>query len=179
MKLENILVKYAKKTSGVVLGFNVTSEKLNTAIIDNKKVIKYDNVSYNKNKFFGDDKTKKRFRIKKITIKKMRRVFKRKKIDYIFCDYDFVKRDFRHFVRNSVYINNKKLYLYGTSTNIDLITKKYSRYNTKIDIAKEEDFFIISIDNSQAKTSFFKDKLYGFIDIFTKTIDVIGEFLIS
>ena len=125
--------------------------------------------------FFGGGKDK------KINIKKIRKIFKKKTLDNIICNYETIKPYFRRFVSNSIYINKGKLYIYGNLTNDDIekIQTRYSRYKSKITIQKEKDYAIIIIDNADIKTGFFKDKLYIFLDFFTDFIDILTTLLVG
>ena len=118
---------------------------------------------------------------KTISIKKIRKVFKKKRIDYIICNIEDVNKFLRTFIRDSVYINSKKLYIYGLKKDLDveLIEKRYGRYNTKIEITKYEKEVLITINNSEAKNNKLKDFFYNISDCIYSLINLIGDLLIS
>ena len=108
-------------------------------------------------------------------------MFKKKKIDFIICNFEDIGRFLRTFIKDSVYINKSKLYIYGYTKDIDLelLEKRYKRYNTKIEILEFENQILITIDNSNAKNNPFKDFGYYICDIGYSLINLIGDLLIS
>ena len=143
----NKLKTVIKKLNGNVLGIGL-SEDL-TALIEKNDNITECNLlnSYTKGKF------KKSLFNKTIKIKKIRKVFKKKKIDYIICNYDEISNYLNTFVKDSIYINKGKLYFY-CNIDVDLLKLKYGRYNVEINLIDKK---IIEIDTSSAKNNFFKD----------------------
>jgi len=168
-ELKNII----KSFEGNVLGFNL-SDTLIKELEKNNKIIDCNILSSNSNgtkrKFFDFSRS--------IKIKKLRKVFKKKKIDYILCEYTSISKYLNTFVKDSVYINKNKLYLFG-EVDVELINKRYSRYNTKIVINKFKNNYIVEIDNSDAKNNFFKDLGYRVIDFLTHLLEVIGDVLMG
>ena len=164
-KLKNII----KNLSGNVLGIGL-DEDFTNLIEKNDKIIECNLLnSYTKGKF------KKSFFKKTIRIKKIRKVFKKKRVDYIICNYDEIKDYLNTFVKDSIYINKGKLYFYG-DIDFELLKLKYSRYNTKINLIDKK---TIEIDNSLAKNSFLKDNYYRFIDFKNHLIEIIGDILMN
>ncbi len=163
------LKKIIKKLSGNVLGIGL-SEDLIKEIEDNDKIV-------NCNLLNPYIKGKKRFNLfnKTIKIKKIRKVFKKKKIDYIICNYDEINNYFGTFVKDSIYINKNKIYYFG-NIDISLLKHKYGRYNTNF-IVKNKN--LIEIDISDAKNNFFKDNYYRLIDFKDKLIEIIGDLLMN
>ena len=102
-KLKNII----KNLSGNVLGIGL-DEDFTNLIEKNDKIIECNLLnSYTKGKF------KKSFFKKTIRIKKIRKVFKKKRVDYIICNYDEIKDYLNTFVKDSIYFNKGKLHFYG------------------------------------------------------------------
>lgn len=165
----NKLKTIVKKLSGNVLGIGL-SEDLTTLIENNNNIIECNLLnSYVKGKF------KKSFFKKTIRIKKIRKVFKKKKIDYIVCNYDEISNYLNTFVKDSIYINKGKIYFYG-NIDIDLLKLKYGRYDVKINLVDKK---IIEIDTSLAKNNFFKDNYYRFIDFKNRLVEIIGDILMN
>ena len=163
------LKKIIKDLNGNVLGIGL-DEKLTNLIEKNDKIIECNLLnSYIKGKF------KRSFFKKTIKIKKLRKVFKKKKVNYIICNYDEIFKYLNTFVKDSIYINKNKLYFYG-NIDINLLKLKYGRYNTKINIIDKK---IIEIDNSLAKNNFFKDNYYRFIDFKNHLVEIIGDILMN
>ena len=118
------------------------------------------------------------FRRKTININKLRKKYKKKKIDYIICDYNIISPYMRKFVKNSVYINKNKLYFYG-NIDTELIKNMYGRYDTKINIKEYKKNYIVEIDNTNSKNNFIKDLYYSIKDTMTYLIEVIGDILMG
>ena len=163
------LKKIIKNLDGNVLGIGL-SEDLIKEIENNDKII-------NCNLLNPYIKGKKKFSLfnKTIKIKKIRKVFKKKKIDYIICNYDEINNHFNTFIKDSVYINKKKIYYFG-NVDIGLLKYRYSRYDTNIIIKNKN---LIEIDNSKAKNNFFKDNYYHLKDFKDKLIEFIGDILMN
>ena len=164
-KLKNII----KNLEGNVLGIGL-NENLISAIEKNNRIIECNLLnSCAKGKF------KKSFFNKTIKIKKIRKIFKKKKVDYIICNYDEINNYFNTFIKDSIYINKNKLYFYG-NIDVNLLKLKYGRYNTKINLIDKN---IIEIDNSLAKNNFLKDNYYRFIDFKNHLVEIIGDILMN
>lgn len=167
------LKKIIENLSGNVLGIGL-DEKLTNYISSNENILECNllesKVKGKKGSFFSRTKT--------IKIKKIRKVFKKKKVDYIICNYQDISKYLNTFVKDSVYINKNKLYFYG-DVDIEIIKKKYSRYNTIIEIKNYKDSHIITIDNTKAKNNYFKDLYYRIADFFSNLIIVIGDILMN
>lgn len=163
------LIKIVKNLDGKVLGIGL-DEKLTKEIEENDNILECNLLnSYvkGKNKFSLFNKT--------IRIKKIRRVFKKKKIDYIICNYEEINKYFNTFIKDSIYINNKKIYYFG-NVDIELLKYKYNRYDTNIVIKNKN---LIEIDTSRAKNNFFKDCYYRIKDFKDKLIETIGDILMN
>ena len=154
-----------KNMNGKVIAIG-TDEKINNCLMKNENI---DCVLLN-----SYSKGNKKGRAKTIRIKKIRRKFKKKKIDYIICNYNEISKYMNTFIKDSVYITKNKIYYYNVSKD-DINVKKYKRYNTKIvNIGK-----LIEIDMNFSKTNIFKDIYYAIIDNFTKVIEFIGDLLMG
>lgn len=118
---------------------------------------------------------------KNVSIKKLKRIFKKKRIDYIICNIEDINRFLRTFIRDSVYINKNKLYIYGYKNKMDveLLEKRYRRYNTNIEIIEYEKEILMIIDNSSSKNNIFKDFIYNISDLGYSLVNLIGDILIS
>ena len=163
------LIKVIKNLDGKVLGIGL-NETLTKEIEENDKIIECNLLnSYvkGKNKFSLFSKT--------INIKKIRRKFKKKNIDYIICNYDEICKYFNTFIKDSIYINNKTIYYFG-NIDLELLKYRYGRYKTNINIKNRS---LIEIDTSNAKNNFFKDFYYRIIDFKDRMIEIIGDILMN
>ena len=135
--------------------------------------------------FNGKKRTKKEVkggkRDKVISIKKIRKIFKKKRIDYIICNIEDVNKFFRSFIKDSIYINKNKLYIYGDKDNIDieLLEYRYKRYTSKIDITEYDKEVLLEIDNCNSHNNYLKDIVYNICDLFYDFVSAIGDILIG
>lgn len=185
------LKKIIKKFSGNVVAIGLDYE-LTEELEENMNIFDLDTINLTKKKGVVSSKTKdkiiehdekykiKRLKSKKINIKKLRRLYKKKKVDYLITNYEVIKKYMRYFIKDSVYINNNKLYLYGRSNKeIKAVLKKYKRYNVLIKPIEKKEYFIIEIDNTNSKNNKIKDIFYFIYDTFEVITDFIGDFLIN
>lgn len=165
----------AKVVSGNVLGIGV-DENISGILEQNERVLNCNLL----NSFSNTKNTKEenKQRLKKIRIKKLRKVFKKKKVDFIICNIDEIKKYIKSFVKDSIYINKEILYIYNLNDEEykKEIIKKYKRYNTKIE---EIDDSTLKIDNSNAKTNIIKDSFYIIIDTLISLFNMISDLLLN
>lgn len=168
----------AKCTSGNVLGIGV-DEKISEILEMNDLVINC-NLLNSYTKDIGKKGGKKQ-RLKKIRIKKIRKVFKKKRVDFIICNVDEIGKFLKTFIKDSVYINKDMLYLYNISNNDlkDELIKKYKRYNTVVEEISDNGKVILKIDNKNSKTNFFKDSFYFIVDSLVQFLNLISDLLLN
>ena len=115
-----------------------------------------------------------------INIKKLYKYFKKDSIDYIIGDIEEVNDYLKYFIRDSIYLNRSKLYLYGNKNiDIELLEKRYKRYKVNIEIKKFKDSYLLIIDTSNKKTNFIKNKLYFISDTLYNIVEFISNVLVS
>ena len=163
------LKKIIKGLSGTILGIGL-NEELVKEIENNDNILEC-------NLLNSYIKGKKKFSLfnKTIKIKKIRKIFKKKKIDYIICNYEEINKYFNTFIKDSIYIKNKKIYYFG-NIDIELLKSKYSRYDTNILVTNKN---LIEINCSNAKNNFFKDLYYRLKDFKDNIIEIIGDILMN
>jgi len=178
--MKNFFYNVIKKFKGNVL----------TIGVDDDYILKYMNNNSNINVFTIDKdkgnriikrKKRKMNSSKNINIKKLKKYFYKKSIDYIICDITEIKDYIKYFVPNSIYLNCNKLYIYGNNDIIDVetIIKKYKRYKTTIDVKLYKDDYIITIDNTKSKNKRLREKFYFIKDTFINLADFISTILVS
>lgn len=170
------IYEIAKYLTGNVLGIGV-DEKISDILEKNDKVINC-NLLNSKVKSKEQVKRKKQ---KKISIKKIRKIFKKKNVDFIICNINEIKKYLKTFIRDSVYINKNLLYIYNIEDNElkNELIKKYKRYNTEIEEIKEKNKTILKIDNTNSKTNKIKDIKYQIIDSLISLYNVISDLLLN
>ena len=173
-KINSYLKSYVKNIDGNLLGIGITEENILNLIEKNNKIVNCDLLNSNA----LNKKGKAGKKLKSIPIKKIRKVFGRRKFDYIIANADELKKYFKTFVRDSMYINKKTIYIY-VDENYDFshLETMYKRYNAKIEIEKCSDGFILIINTSNAKDHKIKNKFYYILDFFYEIFDNIGDFL--
>ena len=162
--------------TGSLLIIGVEDDKLLTLAQNNKKINYLDTmIKQKKSKGLGIGRNK------SVNIKKLHKKYKKKSIDYLLVDYFSIKKHLRYFIKDSIFINSKKLYLFGSIDDIDmeLILKRYNRYNVKITKEVIDEQFILTIDNTNSKNHFFKDKWYLIKDTLFIAVDTVGDLLAS
>ena len=168
----------SKVVSGNVLGIGV-DETISEILNQNERVTTcnlLNEIVRHSSKTEGKKK-----RLKRIRIKKLRKVFKKKKVDFIICNIEEIKKYMKTFVKDSIYINKNILYLYNIKDE-ELkkeIIKKYKRYNTSIEEIKDKEDLVLKIDNSNAKTNIIKDSFYIVVDTLTTIFNIISDLLVS
>jgi len=179
MTLIGELKNLCKDFSGNVLTIGLEFPTVEQVLEKNDKILKSFSMNFNGKK--RAKKYEKGKRGKLVSIKKIRKIFKKKKIDYIICNIEDIDRFLRTFIRDSVYINKNKLYIYGYKKNIDLVLleKRYGRYDTTIEVLEFENQLLITIDNTKSKNHKIKDFFYNISDSGYWLINLIGDILIS
>ncbi len=192
--MEKELIKIIKKLNGSVLALGLSTDLI-VKLQENMNILDLDTINLtHKKKGEINSRTKidekkleaydtkykiQRLKSKKINIKKLRKLYNKKKTDYIICNYEEIKKYMRYFIKDSVYINSKTLYLYGISNKeVNTIIKKYKRYDVLIKPTIKNDYFILEIDNTNSKNSI-KDILYFIGDTIESITDFIGDILIN
>ncbi len=179
MTLVNDLKKICKEVKGNVITIGLENKTVVSELDKNDKICNLYSMQFNGKK--RSKKTGRGSTGKTISIKKIRRVFKKKNIDYIICNIGDIEYFLRTFIRDSIYINKIKIYIYGTTDNVDieLLEKRYKRYKVEINILEYTHDFLMEIDTTNAYNHFFKDFFYNIVDIIVLIYNTIGDLLIS
>lgn len=165
---------------GNVLCIGVADDKILSCLKKNKLIGLYELNRNSTTKIFGRKKVKDNSG-KSIPIKKFRKVFKKKSLEYIIINLNSVFDYQKYMASNAVYLCKKKLYIYGTSEmiNASYVARKYKRYNTKIECLEDGSDYCVVVDLSKAKFSWFKEKFYLIVDTFINLGDMITYLLTS
>ena len=173
---ENI-IKEIKKMEGSLLGIGIDDASMLDAIEGNNRIdLCYilSNGGKSGNKKF---KLFRKGRTKKINIKKIREHFRKKSIDNLLCDYNVIKKFYRSFISNSVYINKGKLLIYGNIKELEKLKEKYERYSDDIIVEKTNKSFLLIVNNKNTKNYIIKDNYYKLLDVLSDGLDYLTEFL--
>ena len=173
--MEN-LIKYIKKMEGTTIGIGIENEKVKDAIQNNDKIntcyLLEETSSFNKKKMTIFEKQK------TVNIKKIKKVFKKKRIENLICNYKTIKPFLKTFVRDSVFINKGKLYIYTDKEDEELI-KKYHRYTQNIKVEKTKNSILIIINNRNTINKKTKDIKYWWQDTLNNIADIITSILVN
>lgn len=177
-KNKDKIVEIINKLSGTILGIGIVEDNYLDAINENDDITLCHLMNL---KNLQSKNSKALFKTKTINIKKIRKKFKKKKINYIICKIDDIKDYLRTFIKDSIFIAKEKIYFYGNKEIIDYekLISKYNRYNTKISTFQDKDYIIIEIDVTKAKNEFIKDIGYSFVDTAEYIADLIANALMS
>ena len=171
MKKNSVLKSEIKNMYGNVLGIGNLDESIVNKLDSNKKIMICNILSNNsyENDEEGNEK------LKKISISNLRK-FKKKRVNYLICDYSNIDKYLNTFIKDSIYITNNYIYF---CTNNKKIKKLYERYDITLKEVKCSDTNILIIDTSKAKNNYIKELIYKIIDFIEKIIDIITELLIN
>lgn len=171
MKLINYLSKTINELEGSLIGIGIEEEKLINKIDKNDKILVCNLLnSFNKS-------STEKGRIKKISIRKLRKKFKKRKNDYIICNINSVERFTTKFVYDSIYICKNEIIVYSKEKDyiFENIIRRYGRYSV-IDEITCEDGIAYKIKIIK-KTNKINEKFYTFIDGLITIVDIITELL--
>ncbi len=174
------LLKIIQDFNGNVFTLGIIDKELIHAIQKNTKIAHF--LMLNINQTVEYERSDNYKPTKRIKIKKIRKKNKKKNIDYTLCEISDCKNHFQTFINDTIYFNKNKIFYYGKTSeyDLDVLIKKYRRYNVTINLIKyPNDDFILEIDTTKAKTNKFKNLFYRFIDFFIMLFDYLTEFLIS
>ena len=173
--MEN-LIEYIKKMDGSTVGIGIDNEKIKNAIQNNDNIktcyLLEEGPSFSKKKFKIFEKSK------TVNIKKIKKVFKKKRIENLICNYKTIKPFLKTFVRDSVFINKGKLYIYMEEDYEEIISK-YKRYTNDIKIEKNKKQTLLIINNQNTVNKKTKDIKYWWKDTLNNIADVLTNILVN
>lgn len=165
-KLKNIIAKLEGRV--LIIGFDDVD--LTDCINNNTNIIDCDSLNLN-------NKAKENGKLgKTVNIKKLRKIYKKKKLDYIIVNMEAVEKYSKYFIKDSIYICKQKIYVFGA--NKDFI-KYYKRYDVEVASKKLKDSNLFEINAIKSKNNIILDNFYFIYDIVTELLDKIGDVLTS
>lgn len=172
MKIENKLCQDVKNMQGFLLGIGVDIPKILEEIEKNNAIRDCALLSTGTGEKGKDSSSE------IIHIKDFRKKWKRKKVDYIIACSKEILPYIKYFVKDSIYINKKRIYIFDKEKeNIEIYKKKYQRYIVEMEVQKCKDGYILMIENKDYKRHFIKDPFYLMVDTISDGIDQICEIL--
>lgn len=176
------LLEIIKKIEGNVIGIGL-DDKLLDGFNKNNRVNVYTIEKAKPSFGMGGGKNKKRKTNsgKTINIKKLYKYFKKNSVDYIIGNIEEVNDYLKYFIRDSIYLDKKMIYLYGSKDKLDieLLSRRYKRYKSNIEVKEFKDSVLLIIDNSKVKSNWFKNKGYYISDTMYNLVEFISNILVS
>ncbi len=171
------LLDIIKKMKGNVLTIGIDDKLLNC--FNNNSCVNVYTLDRAKG-IFGKSKKRRDNKGKTINIKKLKKYFHKKSLDYIVIDYSEIKDYIKYVIRDIVSLNNNKVYIYcDKEVDIELLVKRFKRYKASSIIKEFKDNYVIEIDNGNSRTNWFKNKIYYIPDTGYNIIEFISNVLIS
>ena len=175
MKKVDKINKIIQKMEGKLIGIGINDEMVIKEIDKNNNIYEcdlLDSIDLS-NQESGKKKRKK-------YIKKLRKKYKDKSVDYIIMDPTKIFRKLKFLIKDTIYINNKKIYIYmDKNDDYEFVIKRYKRYTKNIETIKCDDGIIINIDSTDSKKHIIKNIFYYIIDTLYNISDMIGDILVS
>lgn len=165
------------KLDGNIILIGIKEEKILNMVKENQKI----NQCYLLNTEDNDSakKRKKRGR-KNFSIKYLRKKFHKKKIDYIICDIAEIYPYRNTFIKDSVYINRRKIYFYGENKfDLEGVINRYQKYQAETTLNTDKKTFLLTVFNENSKTSKTKDFYFMIYDKLRWLYEIIGDILIN
>ncbi len=167
------LKKVLKDIEGRIIAFGFRTEKFESIINSNKKIISldvFDEISKKTSLFHSKSK--------KIKIKRLRKIYKKKNVDYVIINADEFLKYTYDLVIETIYIA-KKVYIFGSDINVKKFMIKYKRYNISCVEKRIVDNTLCKLDVENVKNNPIKEYLYKIKDKFAGAIDFVVEVLTS
>ena len=170
-----------KQFKGNVVCVGVEDRKIKKELMKNSNIGLYELNRPETKRIIFKKKRLKTNNGKSVSIKKFRKLFKKKSIEYLIIDIDKLMDYYKYIASNSIYMCNKKIYIYGTNDTIDAtdISKKFKRYKTETENIQIDNEYLTIIDWKNAKYSKIKEKVFLVIDSLHNLGDMISYFLTS
>lgn len=169
-KIENELKEIIKVMNGKLLLIGNYSNKLKEIIDNNENILFCDELTSNVVDGKGKGKTK------RLNIKKIKKHYKKNKINNTIVNFEEVKEYKNTFVKDSTYITKGNIIVIDKNSD-ETIFNMYKRYTKDIKIINSLDGKIFVINSSKAKNNKIKDMYYFIHDLIIDIFDTIGNLL--
>lgn len=169
-KIENELKEIIKVMNGKLLLIGNYSNKLKEIIDNNENILFCDELTSNVVDGKGKGKTK------RLNIKKIKKHYKKNKINNTIVNFEEVKEYKNTFVKDSTYITKGNIIVIDKNSD-ETISNMYKRYTKDIKIINCLDGKIFVINSSKAKNNKIKDMYYFIHDLIIDIFDTIGNLL--
>lgn len=100
----------------------------------------------------------------------------KKGIDNIICNYKEIEKVIPKFIRESLRVTKKNIYIYFTKEiDYELILKKYKRYNLSCEVEEYKEFNFLIIEANDIIVNDFKEQYYYLVDNLEKIYNNISD----
>lgn len=174
-ELKNII----NNTTGKLLVIGLNDQSLLTLIKDNEKIVTCDILN---NNHYSDVKIENNGgRTTNINLKNIRKIFGRKKLNKIICDYKHIDGYLKTFVKDSIYITNDSVIIYGNMipSACDYLISKYERYHVEGEVVNSNGHYLIKFKVGNRKTNIIKDRYYYICDCLKEIGEIISDILVG
>lgn len=174
-KIENALHSLVVSMEGTVIGIGIEFPRLIDELERNDHITECTLL----NEKINQSETSGKGGMKKIHIRKIRRKFKKKKIDHVLCNMEEMFPYMKTFVKDSIYITRGKIYYYGNDLDqMEMLKKRYGRYTVEWQMEKCGNTYLATIEVGSTKNHKFKEIFYYIKDTFTNGMDYMSDYLL-
>lgn len=174
-KVERELCNIVKKLEGNLIGIGLSEPKILDMIEENSKITECILL----NDQTGELDKEKGRKTKKLNIRKLRKKFKKKKIDTILCATEEIALYAKTFVKDSIYITKGTIYFYGDDLDIlENIEEKYKRYQVSTKQEKYGQAYLYIVEVKDAKNHRIKEIGYYIKDTVMNGVDYLSDYLV-
>lgn len=177
--IEKYLLSEVKKMEGRIITIGLNSEAVFKEIEKNDKITEcmaMNSTLYDKGGSKGFFK-----RNKTLSAKRLRKKFKKKKHTNLIMNIKHIEKNIKTVLRDSIYITSCNVYIYGAKRDFDveLLKKRYKRYNVDITYKEYKQSYVMKIDTSKAKNNKILDIFYYVGDSLYNGIELFSDFLVN
>lgn len=172
-KIKEIL----KLAHGDVLAIGLSEEE--EEFLSNNKNITDIATLHNKAMISKKVKTKIKSKEKTVSIKKLRKKFRKNRIDTTVCNLNEVEMYLKYIIKDMIYFTKDNIYLYFDENDElkEKVEERFKRYNVDIKIEKKENLIFFKIDIHDKKKNKVKDIIYFIKDTIDNGIEFIRAFI--
>lgn len=173
------LTNIIRQSTGKLLLIGLNDKSLLRLISNSNQIVNCDIL--NNNHYNNETIENQGAKSKNISIKSIRKIYGRKKINNIICDYKHIDDYLKSFVKDSIYITNGSVIIYGQMTALmrDSLVSKYKRYHIKATVIGDDNSYVVKLAIGKIKTNIIKDRYYYISDGLKELGELISDLLVG
>lgn len=174
MNIQDKIVSSVKKMEGFIVGIGIHNERVKEAVYNNSKITGCDMLENIGKDTKGSSSTQKS---KMVSIYKLRKKYKKEKVNTILCNVDEMDTYMKYFLRDGFYICRDTLYIFGKKNMVELeeLKKRLQRYKMKMEYEEDREAYVIVIHKQKEKI--FLGYFYFYVDTIMEWLDKVGDVL--